>query len=646
MPIPKIIHFIWAGGEKLLPENNIARIKAWADKNPDFETFLWIDKKTTTRLADYYSIFEFNENPKIILKDITEEGVVDEYSRYHIDRLRPNYGASSDLLRYSILSKIGGAYFDSDETVDNETNPLNYEGLFDSDEEVILKITQFTQGRETLGNDAFICTPNHPLMINFYENAKIKHRIPKDILYYSPYNFEETIFKMSWTIGTTGPESIVELCLIRDMLKKATQSTGYYIDTIYNNGVYYQKKLKDSSLILDRSCYKSILSNEINWIHSVDKKCTNLDEAIQITLGSIHFEVNNIGFLRIDDHVSNIIKSLGCESTIKICKSQYSRNPTSEELAIAEKLIKALINSQLDLSACKLIQLATRYQCVANYYREFTPTLHDGDINNLDALFISSINIKPVFFNNYVSHLYNQVRECFNRNIAALNTTHIEQLAKINYIIGHWKVDKEVELIKTQVKNAISLTISAIVANLITNTKTASLSRNETKELCQSFMKEKIKRQNIESQILGLVGFLDCIIRIVDENKKDLSVLNIKLMTMIKKHLHKFPYNLIAIIATLEQLTSNELSLNNNKIINELCVTEIINEVIKDLSRTKLEFTKLVYLNVSPEKKIVSEQEKITVSEKTNKYSPILFNCPNQSSTPYADEERQKSFTR
>ncbi len=113
------------------------RIKAWAAKHPGFEVCLWVDKESTSpeNLDKYYSEYGFDQDPKITLLDITEEGVVDEFSRYHIDKLYPNYGASSDILRYNILVKYGGAYFDSDIEVNENTKPLNYDGLFDSPDE-------------------------------------------------------------------------------------------------------------------------------------------------------------------------------------------------------------------------------------------------------------------------------------------------------------------------------------------------------------------------------------------------------------------------------------------------------------------------------------------------------------------------------
>lgn len=189
MPIPKIIHFIWAGGEKLLPEENAKRIKAWAAKNSDFETYLWIDKMTTPKekLEEYYWRYCFNETPKIILKDISEEAISDEYSRYHIDKLEPNYGASSDLLRYNILKKYGGAYFDSEVIVTEESKSLNHTGLFDLDEKEVLRINYFSQNRQAIGNDAFICTPDHPLMAALYNRAKYNHNA--NIYCTSSYSF-------------------------------------------------------------------------------------------------------------------------------------------------------------------------------------------------------------------------------------------------------------------------------------------------------------------------------------------------------------------------------------------------------------------------------------------------------------------------
>lgn len=118
MFLPKIIHFIWAGGEKLLPNRSVESIKSWAEsvqEDPLCKIYLWVDQKTTSSTFLYKQEEEFFKNEKNIeIQDVEIFREASQYIAYELDRLRSNYGASSDMLRYKILYEYGGAYFDSD----------------------------------------------------------------------------------------------------------------------------------------------------------------------------------------------------------------------------------------------------------------------------------------------------------------------------------------------------------------------------------------------------------------------------------------------------------------------------------------------------------------------------------------------------
>lgn len=136
MPIPKVIHFIWAGGSFKMPQGNIETMAKWASRHLDFKLNLWVDEKTTLdslqTLTDVYreefrkayqslkhegEVKETAVPDVLIVRDIRKEGICadkDPIIDYEIDRLDPNYGASSDVLRYRILAEEGGVYVDSD----------------------------------------------------------------------------------------------------------------------------------------------------------------------------------------------------------------------------------------------------------------------------------------------------------------------------------------------------------------------------------------------------------------------------------------------------------------------------------------------------------------------------------------------------
>tara|TARA_R110000744_G_scaffold3161_2_gene12287 strand:+ start:16703 stop:17509 length:807 start_codon:yes stop_codon:yes gene_type:complete len=84
--IPKIIHFIWIGSE--LPKKYVEIIDGWKKHNPEFEIWIWDDKKVETFL------------PQMINKELYEK--------------TDSFGHKSDMLRYEILKLHGGLYVDVD----------------------------------------------------------------------------------------------------------------------------------------------------------------------------------------------------------------------------------------------------------------------------------------------------------------------------------------------------------------------------------------------------------------------------------------------------------------------------------------------------------------------------------------------------
>lgn len=108
--IPKIIHFIWAGGNLLMHKEYLKSVLLWASKNSTFDVYFWIDPQTgIDKIEEKYRDLlneimisrNINSNPdiinKITFKNIDIFAKIDSntyrYIRYQIDRLRPNYGA-------------------------------------------------------------------------------------------------------------------------------------------------------------------------------------------------------------------------------------------------------------------------------------------------------------------------------------------------------------------------------------------------------------------------------------------------------------------------------------------------------------------------------------------------------------------------
>lgn len=87
--IPKKLHFIWLGSNDR-PRAFEVFLTKWRQLYPDYEIIIWDDEKV--------------DKSDVIPKEI--KPLYEKYSKYPVYR--------SDLLRYCILYKLGGLYFDVD----------------------------------------------------------------------------------------------------------------------------------------------------------------------------------------------------------------------------------------------------------------------------------------------------------------------------------------------------------------------------------------------------------------------------------------------------------------------------------------------------------------------------------------------------
>jgi hypothetical protein len=315
--IPKIIHFIWAGGDKTMPEKNIQTVLAWKEKNPSFNVWLWVDKRSVSSeevwkksLEDYQGMISNNIRIKDVENVEDDEMILtDEFSRYEIDRLRPNYGASSDLLRYEILFQYGGAYFDSDVTPGLVS--LEESGLFGKDyDRHYLSVDNNSQNTGEIGNDALICTTANPLMLKIKRQA-INHytlqaqQLPKDckdervhlVTFNAPhmmaYFYEDPHYIEDVTSRRSGPFCV--RLVVEDEENK-----------IHNGKTYI------SEIGRMQNITKPLPANSRSWIgmdltiNLEDDKCL---ERIKMT---INFEFNKFKILRLDDHINNLMEANKC----------------------------------------------------------------------------------------------------------------------------------------------------------------------------------------------------------------------------------------------------------------------------------------------------------------------------------------------
>lgn len=125
--LPKIIHFIWIGAS--IPASGKANVLAWKQRNPGAQIWLWSDSRwhdRTNRIQNGYGeMAAWAGENGIVIKDISADASIftPHYQKEagYVKRSETdpndtwtNFGTASDLARYSILSKYGGIYSDSD----------------------------------------------------------------------------------------------------------------------------------------------------------------------------------------------------------------------------------------------------------------------------------------------------------------------------------------------------------------------------------------------------------------------------------------------------------------------------------------------------------------------------------------------------
>lgn len=356
--IPRIVHFIWAGGEKPLADKNMQTIALWALKNPDFKIYLWVDEKTSGSSiekiqqryqsdfkAAYKIICEQNgqavsEIPNVLhIKDIRQEGICakeNDVVDYELDRVDPNYGASSDILRLR-LSTVGGVYADSDVAPSNTplrelsefstcTAPIVYlNDLSQVKNEDVEKLSTspFLMNRERLGNDAFICTPGNPLIrkIAFHvenENYQIakrwqEHHEPSILstILIRAYGSCNNIKQL--TINNTGPGAWCQVLEDNKLgqLKISKEIVSTQCSKIIDGGVVLIKPMKRMQYqlvepvieIKPNTRFKS--ANKGSWLN-VDldtNRFKSIDAVYENLFKTILFEQKHFGVLRLEDHL-------------------------------------------------------------------------------------------------------------------------------------------------------------------------------------------------------------------------------------------------------------------------------------------------------------------------------------------------------
>ncbi|CAM4429905.1 MAG: hypothetical protein LEGION0398_MBIBDBAK_01333 [Legionellaceae bacterium] len=366
LTIPKIIHFIWAGGNKQMGDDEVETVIKWTHKNPDCKILIWVDIQTyfpgnEHLLKFYQDIFSSNSNHNIKIEyadtidnaikdnniiyliDIEKMGLRNEFVKYEIEKLNPNYGASSDILRYNILYRYGGAYFDTDVNPGNTT--LLDGKIFERKEKHTLYIDHLTQRSinaedekrkitikelesftldKGLGNDALVSTKENPILFliikmveNNYDLNKRTEEVKLKRLEIAHGDF--TRFS-SLTIDRTGPSVIFDILNDEDLESINEGHEQFFIKEIDTEKVEIKRLRDGKNLLIDPGI------NTCNWlkvpINRFNDSEENLNEVLNIVLNTIEFEEKYFNIIRLDEHISYLKISTENENAEEILLNQ------------------------------------------------------------------------------------------------------------------------------------------------------------------------------------------------------------------------------------------------------------------------------------------------------------------------------------
>lgn len=199
--IPKIIHFIWLGPEKI-PSKSLANFKSWKEHHPDWSFNFWTDRKETD------PPFPWMKQRLIQELDISSIAPF-------LDRTE-NWAEKSDLLRSLILFEQGGIYSDHDVFCLRSFD--DFCARFDF--LVVLEPPHYLPGISTAiyPNNGLICSKSgHPILKKTIENAmiswdKIEKLYPGEKMTYPRViarTFKSFADAVKWGISSASEKDIV-----------------------------------------------------------------------------------------------------------------------------------------------------------------------------------------------------------------------------------------------------------------------------------------------------------------------------------------------------------------------------------------------------------------------------------------------------
>lgn len=394
MKIAEIMHFIWAGQKRLMPDASVMTVLRWHVANPDFQVFIWVDKKTAPGywfdyymkrlkiVANYCFIGDVVKLDKIVFKDIEEEEISTPLVRYEIDRLRPNFGASSDILRIRALYKYGGFYADTDVLPAEQSLAKSH--IFSENESYHrFYVDANSQGSGMIGNDVFLSTKNNPHLRFICSLVEENYRQTEDEFSKSDPVTGETVFSFIAVYNPTIRQTYVyDNYKDGEYIERITpmKTGGGPIRSFLKNemlGKWLQTPQGAGDIFRNLSAYRKVAINHRAWIN---QPLVHYDESevLSKVIASIRFEAEELQFLRLDDHVDNYASVMGL---------------TLE--AAGTIIISQLEKEEIDYEQVKSFQLLFTNLATVEFYQKiklpldksfWLPKLHDTATYDCDFL--------------------------------------------------------------------------------------------------------------------------------------------------------------------------------------------------------------------------------------------------------------------
>lgn len=362
------IHFVWFGGD--IPDIIRQRLGYWKrfideinrreQIEPPLSIILWSDRLLTGK----------NLPKGLEFRDLHDEGLYDDHiMTYELHSLTPNYAAASDLARLKILQAHGGIYSDVDVlppvmvkpgqalTEDEEKRLKRFIECYKTIPENSFNLVYLPGG---LGNDfIFVPSRGNTHCTAILEAIEVRYRLRASadetarLRTLWTYFRKRDTFYQTMVLRISGPD------IYLNHLKNIKPDALDDLDESQSNGPnnFFVECIEGFGFLRDGIMRKPLFDSgsDASWLGRPVLSSDDPKQAIQLTLSSIEFEVTQAGILRLEDHLTNLIESLGASAPdeIRWC---------------SDALLEAV--DQLDLNQVVLCQLTFKYPKIKTFYQK------------------------------------------------------------------------------------------------------------------------------------------------------------------------------------------------------------------------------------------------------------------------------------